>query len=103
MGGGPMPAKCCPRSAALLVAAALIGTGSLAIAGGSRTDSCKGPGAPVATQTRCLTAVQIPGEPLLSFDISWVDPDRAEYYLSDRSNSGIDVIDTESNTFKRTI
>jgi hypothetical protein len=65
--------------------------------------ACTGLGAPTNTQTRCLTAVQIPGHPLRSFDISWVNPDRAEYYLADRSNSGIDVIDTQSLTFKRTI
>src|ERR1700756_5010673 len=64
---------------------------------------CTGPGAPTTTQTRCLTAIQIPGNPLRSFDISWVNPDRAEYYLADRSNAGIDIIDTKHNTFKRTI
>ena len=47
--------------------------------------------------------LQIPGNPLRSFDISWVNPDRAEYYLADRSNSGIDVIDTQTLKFKRTI
>ena len=65
--------------------------------------ACSGPGAPTNTQTKCLTAVQIPGNPLRSFDISWVNPDRAEYYFADRSNSGIDVIDTHSLKFKRTI
>ena len=45
----------------------------------------------------------IPGNPLRSFDISWVNPDRGEYYLGDRSNSGIDVIDTHSLKWKRTI
>src|SRR5215831_15879203 len=64
---------------------------------------CTGPGAPTTTQTKCLTAVQIPGNPLRSFDISWVNPDRAEYYFADRSNSGVDVIDTHSLKFKRTI
>lgn len=63
--------------------------------------ACSGPGAPSDTQTRCLTAVQIPGNPLRSFDISWVNPDRAEYYLGDRSNAGIDIIDTRHNAFKR--
>jgi hypothetical protein len=63
--------------------------------------ACTGPGAPTDTQTKCLTAVQIPGNPLRSFDISFVNPDRAEYYLADRSNAGIDIIDTQSNTFKR--
>jgi hypothetical protein len=63
--------------------------------------ACSGPGAPTDTQTKCLTAVLIPGNPLRSFDISWVNPDRAEYYLGDRSNAGIDVIDTEHNAYKR--
>jgi len=64
---------------------------------------CTGPGAPTNTQTRCKTAVIIPGNAIRSFDISWVNPDRAEYYLGDRSNSGIDIIDTHSLMFKRTI
>ena len=64
---------------------------------------CTGPGAPTTTQTKCLTAVQIPGNPLRSFDISWVNPDRAEYYLADRSNAGIDIIDTQTLKCKRTI
>jgi len=64
---------------------------------------CTSPGAPTTTDTECLTAVQIPGNPLRSFDISWVNPDRAEYYLADRSNAGIDIIDTKKNTFKQTI
>jgi hypothetical protein len=58
---------------------------------------------PLTTQTKCLTAVQIPGAPLRSYDISWVNPDRAEYYLADRSNAGIDIIDTKTLTFKRRI
>src|SRR5262249_45676701 len=54
-------------------------------------------------QTKCLKAITIPGNPLTSFDIGWVNPDRAEYYLADRSNSGVDLIDTQHLTFKRTI
>jgi hypothetical protein len=48
-----------------------------------------------------VTAILIPGSPLIRFDISFVNPHRAEYYLADRSNPGIDIIDTEHNTFKR--
>ncbi|QPF89262.1 hypothetical protein [Bradyrhizobium commune] len=62
---------------------------------------CTGPGAPTTTQTKCLTAIQIPGIPLQSFDISWVNPKRAEMYFADRSNAGIEVIDTRSLTWKR--
>jgi hypothetical protein len=83
-------------SAPLIVAAAF-----LAGAGPAFAAACTGPGAPTDTQTRCLTAVQIPGAALRSFDISWVNPDRAEYYLADRSNAGIDILDTQHNTFKR--
>ena len=73
----------------------------LALSEATASDSCTGPGAPTTTQTKCLTAVQIPGDPLRSYDISWVNPDRAEYYLADRSNASIDIIDTQHNTFKR--
>src|SRR5215470_6938624 len=58
---------------------------------------------PLTTQTKCLTAIHIPGNALQSFDISFVNPKRAEYYLADRANAGIDIIDTRHLTFKRTI
>src|SRR5262249_39658146 len=45
----------------------------------------------------------IPGNTLRSFDISWVNPIRGEYYLGDRSNAGIDVISTQPLRFQRTI
>jgi hypothetical protein len=64
---------------------------------------CTGPGAPATTETKCLTAIAIPGNPIRSFDISWVNSDRAEYYLADRSNKGVDIIDTAHNKFKKTI
>ena len=82
--------------AAMLAAPALVGAGTAYAA-------CTGPGAPANTETQCLTAVQIPGNPLRSYDISWVNPHRGEYYLADRSNSGIDIIDTRTLTFKRTL
>jgi hypothetical protein len=78
--------------------------GAIALAStGASAAPCTGPGAPTTTQTKCLTAVAIPGNPIRSFDISWVNPNRAEYYLGDRSNAGIDIIDTQHQTFKRTI
>jgi hypothetical protein len=85
------------------VATALLGAASLVPSSPAAAAPCTGPGAPTTTQTRCLTAVAIPGHQLRSFDISWVNPDRAEYYLGDRSNSGIDIIDTHNLKFKRTI
>jgi hypothetical protein len=84
------------------VATALLGAASL-VPSSAALAACIGPGAPDNTQTKCVTAVIIPGNPLNSFDISWVNPKRAEYYLSDRSNAGIDIIDTQTLKFKRTI
>jgi hypothetical protein len=78
---------------------ALLGVAAFALAG----PVCTGPGAPTNTETKCKTAVAIPGNPIRSFDISWVNPHRAEYYLAERSNAGIVVIDTRTLTWKRTI
>ena len=72
---------------------------SLATAGGALAAPCTGPGAPTTTETKCLTAVAIPGNPLRSFDISWVNPFLNQYYFADRSNAGIEVINTVSNMF----
>jgi hypothetical protein len=88
--------KKCIQSSAL--AAPLLAGASLAAP--VFAQPCTGPGAPTTTETECLTAVQIPGNPLRSFDISWVNPTFNQYYLGDRSNAGIDVVNTVSNTFK---
>ena len=81
----------------------VLGVVSIITAGAAVAASCTGPGAPSNTQTKCLTAIAIPGNPLTSFDISWVNPDRGEYYLADRSNKGVDVIDTAHLAFSRTV
>ena len=78
----------------------MAGAAALAISG-SAYAACTGPGAPSNTETRCLTAVPIPGNPLQSFDISFVDPRRAEMYFADRSNAGVEVIDTQHLKWKR--
>jgi hypothetical protein len=83
------------RSSALV--AALFAGVSLATP--ALAQPCEGPGAPATTETRCLTAVQIPGNPLRSFDISWSNPWLNQYYFGDRSNAGIEVINTASNRF----
>lgn len=68
------------RGLAYFAVAALLAIPSLAIAG-----------EPFFT---LKTTVTINGSPLGSFDISWVDPELHSYLLSDRSNKGVDVIDT---------
>jgi hypothetical protein len=84
------------------VATALLGAASL-VPSSAALAACVGPGAPDNTQTQCVTAIVIPGNPLNSFDISWVNPNRMEYYLGDRSNGGVDIINTQTLTFSRTI
>src|SRR5271165_6612723 len=55
----------------------------------------------------CLAIVQLPGNKLNSFDISWVDSFRAgavgggRYYLADRSNAGIDILNSQGASFLR--
>src|SRR5215467_7599980 len=61
------------------------------------------PALPASIQTKCVKAIQIPGNPQFSFDISWVNPKRAEMYYADRSNAGVQVIDTKTLTWKRTL
>jgi hypothetical protein len=85
------------------VAGALLGFSGPFLADEAMAGPCTGPGAPTTTETKCVTGIFIPGNPLRSFDISWVNPDRGEYYLGDRSNSGIDVIDTHKLKWKRTL
>ena len=43
--------------------------------------------------------ISIPGNPLVSSDISYVDPGTEKLYEADRSNFGVDVIDVETNTW----
>ncbi len=47
---------------------------------------------------KLLTTIPIPGTAMKTFDISWVDGKTRRYFLADRSNKAIDVIDTRTNT-----
>ena len=54
----------------------------------------------LATETLTLkTAVSVPGGKITSFDISFVDTALNLYILGDRTNKGVDVINTNNNTF----
>ena len=54
---------------------------------------------------RLLKTVPIPptAAPLHGFDISWVDADTQRYYLADRSNKAVDVVDAKNGTFLKQI
>jgi hypothetical protein len=79
------------------VGVALLWFGSAAWAQGQSSDD------PNAPALRLITTVPIFGTapshntPLFSFDISFVDPANGLYYLADRSNRAIDIIDTTGN------
>lgn len=49
-----------------------------------------------------VATISIP-KPPVSFDIAWVDPGSHTFYLADRTNAGVDMIDTTSNKFLGTI
>jgi hypothetical protein len=46
-----------------------------------------------------LTTIAVPGNPLASFDISTVNPTTNRFFLSDRSNQSLDIIDATSDRF----
>ncbi len=47
--------------------------------------------------------IHVPGKALNSFDIGWVDPTSQTYYLADRSNAAIDIVNAKTNTFVRRV
>jgi hypothetical protein len=51
--------------------------------------------------TVTITGAGIVGNPLVAFDISWVDPFLHTYYLADRTNNAIDAIDTKTKGLKQ--
>jgi hypothetical protein len=87
-----------------VIAAASMATTIPALAQGV-PPGCTGPGTKTSQggtpQTTCVAVIPIPGNPLRSFDISWVAADIPPiwYLLADRSNAGIDLINTSNTTF----
>src|SRR6266702_6860250 len=51
---------------------------------------------------RFLKSVPVPGK-MFVFDISWVDQATQLYYLADRSNAVIDVVNAKTDTYVRQI
>jgi hypothetical protein len=91
------------RSATLAVAAAavLLPVGNAAWGGGPGGNEGKADRGAV----RLLKTIPVPVNALnttgglYSFDISWVDQQSRTYYLADRSNSAVDIIDTKTGKF----
>jgi hypothetical protein len=51
------------------------------------------------TPVKLVGVIPVPGNPIVSTDIGWVDPGTERFYLADRSNNGVDIIDAEHNFF----
>src|ERR1700681_167871 len=85
------------------VAPAVIAAASMATTSPALAQICQGPGAKTSQggtpQTTCVASIPIPGNPLRSFDISWVADDLGWYMLADRSNAGIDLINIHTTRF----
>lgn len=56
----------------------------------------------MSTQYRQITTVNVSPKNPESFDFAWIDPHSQLYYLTDRTNSGVDIIDA-SHRFLSTI
>ena len=48
---------------------------------------------------KLIGVIPVPGNPLMSSDIAWVDAGTKQFYLAERSNFGIDVIDAENDLY----
>jgi hypothetical protein len=102
-------------TAAMLAASALLGAGALATSGAALAwdnDRDREGGT-----VRLLTTIPIPANPgrtcpnaanplftgMCTFDISWIDQNTQRYYLADRSNAAVDVVDAKTSTFVKQI
>jgi DNA-binding beta-propeller fold protein YncE len=46
-----------------------------------------------------IATIDIPGNKLEQFDIGYVDAEAGRYYVTDRSNAGVDIFDTRNMTY----
>src|SRR5215468_5601876 len=77
------------------LAGAVIAVAMTAVAADDTKDQDNNRNAPVSL----LSVIQVPGNPVVSADISWADPGTERYYFADRSNFGVEVIDAEKGVW----
>jgi len=56
-------------------------------------------GSAFAASTKLVATIEVPGEEIKLFDIGVADADSSRYYIADRSNKGIDIIDTQKKSY----
>jgi len=91
------------RSKLLACLSGAVAAMSLTATGANAAPCVFTPPLPATIQTKCVTAIFIPGNPLRSFDISFVNEKRSEFYFADRSNAAVQVIDIKTLTWKRSL
>jgi hypothetical protein len=87
------------KSASLLLLAGLFAT-ALCVGPALADNDGKNAGA-----VQLLNTIPIPvtAAALHGFDISWIDADTQRFYLADRSNKAVDVVDAKNGTFLKLI
>ena len=100
--GGLLTPQFLSTALAVVVTAVLLPVGNTAWGGGPEGNE----GVADRGAVRLLKTIPVPGTlnnptggKLYSFDISWVDQRSRTYYLADRSNLAVDVIDTKTGKF----
>ena len=53
----------------------------------------------VNTPERLLGVIPVPGNPIMSTDIGWVDPSTERFYLADGSNFGVDIVNADDHFY----
>ena len=56
-------------------------------------------GVSLGAELKQVGSIDVPGEKLMNFDISFIDQATGLYYLADRSNKAIDIFDTKTDRF----
>ena len=55
--------------------------------------------AAIASELKQVNTIEVPGQKLTNFDVSFTDQATGLYYLADRSNKAIDIFDTKAERF----
>jgi hypothetical protein len=87
---------------ALFLAFGVVLTSSVSARAGEGKDDCKDSDHHehnAKTPVGLVGVIPVPGSPITSADIAWVDPGTERYYFADRSNHGVDIIDAEKNVW----
>ena len=61
--------------------------------------SCVLVGQVCAAELKVIDKIKVPGAGLESFDISYMDQKNNRYYLADRTNNALDVVDAKTGKF----